>query len=292
MTALESIVVGLDLDPRACVPTAGSLAAAQTALWLAQAVHAHVTLLHSVARDEYFDPLTSELVSICDTVTPEARLAVGELVARFRAAGVACETVDSSERPSLAVTREVQRQRADLVLIGKHDGREVDATRIGPIALRVLRECPSPVWTVIPGRAVEPRRVVAATDLTAAGEEATRWAASISDLAQAELHVVHVHPPALHTRRGDSEAQKSRLLGAMQGPLTDAQRARAQLHLREAPPARGVLSLVEELEPDLVCLGIYSHKKSPSVSPSVSIGSTAERLLARLESGVLALKPA
>lgn len=131
-----------------------------------------MTLLHSVAKDEYFDPLVDELVPICGTVEPAARLAVSELVARFRSQGVGCETVDTAERPSVALAREVNAQRAQLALVGKHDGRETDAARLGSVALRVLRESPCAVWSVVPGRDAIPRRILAATDFTPTGQAA------------------------------------------------------------------------------------------------------------------------
>lgn len=287
MNAPQRIVVGLDLDPKSCRPTAGSLAAAETALWLAPATKAHVTLLHSIARDEYFDALTNELVPVCDTVSPEARLAIAELVSRFHAAGSACETIDTSERAPLAIEREVQRQHADLVLLGKHDGRESDATRIGPIAVAVLRNCPSAVWTVVPGRTPTPRRILAATDLTSVGEKVVTWAATLAEFARAELHVVHVHPPALHTRGNTSNAHRERLMEAMRAGLSAPQREHAQLHLRDAAAAPGVLDTVEQIEPDLVVLGAFSHKREPGKF----VGTTTERLFAHLQTGLLVLKP-
>lgn len=282
------IVLGLDLDPSSCCPTAGSLAACETALWLAEPGESHVTLLHSVVRDEYFDPLANELVPICDTVVPEARLAVSELVGRFRAHEIPCETLDVAERPSLAIAREVQQQGAELVLLGKHDGREADASRIGPIALRALRESPCAVWTVVPGRPSRPRRVLAATDLTATGAHAVEWAALIAARAEAELHIAHIQPPTLHTRGADSEAHRRKLEATACAPLGEAQRARVQMHLREAAPAQGLLALVEELDIDLITLGAFSHRRD---TPGV-IGSTAERLIPRIECALLMVRQA
>lgn len=282
------IVVGLDLDPKTCAPTAGSAAAAQTALWAASAGGAHVTLIHSLAQSEYYDPLSDELVAICGTVTPEGRAQISELIAQFRGAGVACETVDSAERPSLAIAREAQRQSADLVLLGKHDGREADASRIGPIALAVLRQSHTPVWTVTPGQPVIPRVIVAATDLTAASHEAVACAAHVASLAGAQLHLVHVHPPALHTRPGSKSEREARARSAMLTPLDAAQREKAQLHLRENSPAQGVLELCEELEPDLVVFGALAHKRDQTGL----FGSTAERLIGRLPTALLVLRPA
>ncbi|MCC7013150.1 MAG: universal stress protein [Planctomycetes bacterium] len=287
MNVPQRIVVGLDLDPKGCIPTQGSTAAAETALWLARTTSAHVTLLHSVARDEYYDPVTSELVPVCDTLTPQARLAVAEIIARFRKENAQCETIDSAERPSLALTREVQRQHAQLVILGKHDGRESDATRIGPIAMRVLRECPTPVWVVVPGRATIPKRILAATDLTQVGDEAVRWAAAIADVARAELHVVHIHPPTLHSRRADSDSHLRKLRETAVAGLSPQQREKAQVHVREAAPAQGLLTMVEELDSDLVVLGAFSHPRNPPHQ----VGTTAERLFARLETSVFVVKP-
>ncbi len=281
-------VVGLDLDPRSCAPTPGSAAAAQTALWLATRTGAQVTLLHSLAQGEYFDPLTNEMVAICSAVAPEGRIRIAELVAQMRASEVACETVDCQERAPLAIAREAQHSGASLVLLGKHDGRESDAGRIGPIALAVLRESLAPVWAVVPGRAIAPRVIVAATDLTATSEQAVAWAGRLADFAGAALHLVHVTPPALHTRPGSKSEREARVRSAMLAPLDEAQRAAAQLHLRENTPAQGVLEVCEELEPDLVVFGALAHKRD---KPGV-IGSTAERLIGRLQCSLLVLRPA
>lgn len=281
------LVVGLDLDPNTCAPTLGSAAAAQTALWVGVASGAHVTLLHSLAQSDYFDPLSNELIAICGTVTPEGRAQISELMASMRGEQVACETVDTAERPVVAIAREVQRQGADLVLLGKHDGRESDSARIGPIALAVLRDSTAPVWLVVPGRPIAPRVIVAASDLTATSDEAVASAAQLAALAKAELHVVHVHPPALHTRPGSKAEREARTRSAMLAPVPASQRDAVQLHLRESSPAQGVLELCEELEPDLVVFGALAHKND---KPGV-LGSTAERLIGRSDCSLLVLRP-
>lgn len=288
LSRFERIVVGLDLDPATCQPTNGSGAAVEVAHWLAESAKSQVTLLHSLAQQEYFDPLLNELVAVCGSVTPEGRATISALVARFRNSDIPCETVDSTERPSLAIAREVERQAADLVLLGKHDGHEADASRIGEIALRVLRESTTPVWIVAPGRSYKPRVIVAATDLTAASDEAVACAARVASLTEAELHIVHVHPPALHTRPGSAQERERRMREAMLRALTSEERESARLHIRENSPAQGVLEMVEELEPDLVVFGALAHKRDKAGV----VGSTAERLIGRLETSLLVIRPA
>lgn len=283
----QSIVVGLDLAPADCSPTSGSLAAYRTALWLAGG-GAHVVLLHSLARQEYFDPLTNELVALCGSVTPEGRVQLSALLEQLRARGATASTVDSREPAPVAIAREVAQRKAELVLLGKHDGREVDASRIGPIALRVLRESTTAVWTVAPGRPIEPRTIVAATDLTQTSSDAVACADRIAALAGAELHVVHVQPPELHTRPGSKSEREQRTRAAMTASLPNERRAAAKLHVRVSSPAQGVLELCEELEPDLVVFGALAHRRD---KPGV-IGSTAERLIGRLETSLLVLHPA
>ncbi|MBL8802541.1 MAG: universal stress protein [Planctomycetes bacterium] len=283
----QRIVVGLDLAPADCSPTSGSLAAYRTALWLAGGGGAQVVLLHSLAQQEYFDPLTNELVALCGSVSPEGRARLSTLLEELRARGATPSTVDSREPAPVALAREVAQRNADLVLLGKHDGREVDASRIGPIALRVLREATTAVWAVTPGRPIEPRTIVAATDLTQTSSEAVACADRIAALAGAELHVVHVQPPALHTRPGSTSEREQRTREAMTASLPAERRAAAKLHLRVNSPAQGVLELCEELEPDLVVFGALAHRRD---KPGV-IGSTAERLIGRLETSLLVLRP-
>ncbi len=283
----DRIVVGLALDRESCAPSEGSLAAAETALWLAEkAESSHVTLVHSVVEDEYYDPLVDELVPICANVDPAARLAVSELVARFRAHGVPCETVDTAERPSLAIRREVNTQRAQLVLVGKHDGREPDAARIGPIALRVLRESPCAVWSVAPGRARRPRSVLAATDLTATGDVAVEWAALVAQAAGAALHIAHMHPPALHSRGSSSKRHLDELAACARAPVPVEFRASAQVHLRETAPGRGIAALAEELEAELVVMGSFSHRRDEPHH----IGSTTERMITHFGGSLLLVR--
>jgi nucleotide-binding universal stress UspA family protein len=283
----QRIVVGLDLAPADCSPTSGSLAAYRTALWLAGGGAAQVVLLHSLAQQEYFDPLTNELVALCGSVSPEGRARMSALLEELRARGATPSTVDSREPAPVALAREVAQRNADLVLLGKHDGREVDASRIGPIALRVLREATTAVWVVTPGRPIAPRTIVAATDLTQTSSEAVACADRVAALAGAELHVVHVQPPALHTRPGSQSEREQRTREAMTASLPAERRAAAKLHLRVNSPAQGVLELCEELEPDLVVFGALAHRRE---KPGV-IGSTAERLIGRLETSLLVLRP-
>jgi nucleotide-binding universal stress UspA family protein len=73
----------------------------------------------------------------------------------------------------------------------------------------------------------------------------------------------------------------------MTASLPAERRAAAKLHLRVNSPAQGVLELCEELEPDLVVFGALAHRRE---KPGV-IGSTAERLIGRLETSLLVLRP-
>jgi len=287
-TPFQRIVVGLDLAPPDCGPTSGSVAAYQTALWLAGGGATDVVLLHSLAQQEYFDPLTNELVALCGSVTPEGRAQLSALLQPLRERGATASTVDSHEPAATAMAREAAQRGADLVLLGKHDGREVDASRIGPTTLRVLRESTTAVWTVAPGRPIAPRTIVAATDLTQTSGEAVACAERVAALAGAQLHVVHVQPPALHTRTGSKSEREQRTREAMVASLPAERRAAAKVHVRVNSPAQGVLEVCEELEPDLVVFGALAHRRD---QPGV-IGSTAQRLIGRLETSLLVLRPA
>jgi nucleotide-binding universal stress UspA family protein len=287
--ALERVVVGVDLDPGRHGATRGSLAAVETALWLARPERTHVTLVHSAVRDEYFDPLSREMVALGGegARSADSRAAIGELLERFRGRGVACETVDTADRPSRALLREAARQRSDLVVIGKHDDREVDAARVGPTASMLVRDCPCAVWTALPSLRVEPRVVLAATDLTATGAAVVGWAAEVAERARAELHLVHVHPRNLRARSTAPGPRGERIAAALRAELEGPLAGEARIHVREADAAHGILDVAADVRPDLVVFGARSHARADGAQ----LGQTAERLLGRVRSALLVVRP-
>jgi nucleotide-binding universal stress UspA family protein len=63
---------------------------------------------------------------------------------------------------------------------------------VGSTAKRLIRKCPCSVWIVKPEHAMQPRVVLAATDLSDVSRRAVVEALWIAEKARSALHVLHV----------------------------------------------------------------------------------------------------
>jgi universal stress protein E len=175
------------------------------------------------------------------------------------------------------------------------------------VTQHLFRKCPAPVWSVFPGRAPFPKRVLAAVDPGKAGSVERDLARRVIELAlriggreRIELHVGHAWSvtaePLIRSKLGPKRAQA----------ILDEQRALAQArlaeliaeakvadavagtHLPAGAPAAAVPALAQELDADLVTLGSAGRNGLAGIL----IGSTAEAIVTRLARSVAVVKPA
>lgn len=292
---LSKIVVGLDFAHDGVRPTSGAKRALEVARWLATEPGTRVTLVHSMHDDERWHEGEASYVQV-------ARLSRSALDALLEAEigahidrGAVVEMVTSDERPDLAITREVLRTGADVTIVGKRAECDADGRKLGNVSMKLLRECPGAVWVAKPGPDVPPITVLAATDLGPVGTRALRLAAEVAAASDAELHVVHAFglPLDVQLGRGESEAaftsrQRSEGLATLEAQLASTPMAgRAELHVTLSSPSHAVVAVAERICPDLVVMGTVARKGIPGLL----LGNTAERLLGRLDSSILVVKP-
>jgi universal stress protein E len=299
MEHCQRILVGLDLTGDAVSP--GSWNALEQGLWLARSVGGSVTFLHSVFRPRYRD--ADGALRPVGPDRPDARgaAALGRALAEARRLGVPAELEVTTERAWLDATRRALRGEIDLVVVGKRNESATDGRALGPVAVKLLRKCPCPVWAVKPGHDLVHRCVLAASDLSPVADEAVGHAAWIAGRGECQLTVVHAWTTPLDLRdlREELEAEEY-------AERRDALRERAGTHIRAgiaagpAPevecevlfgkgrPAGVIREAVDHLDPDLLVMGTVSL---PDL-PGRSLGSTAERVLDRVDCSLLALKPA
>lgn len=293
MPAFRHLVVGLDLHPKTGQLTPGTVAAIAHARWLAEGRSIRCTLLHSTAADEFWDP--TESMYGPRAVPDPSREALEGAARELRDAGVETELVISKERAWQAVVRCVVEAPADLVLVGKRSEVDPDGPLLGSQATKLLRTCPCAVWVVKPGATTPPRRLLAATDLEPVGERVIERASQLATFADAELHVVHsfqftmaaqleANEEGFIERMGDETTQRIREVLTQVGHDPEA----AHLHVGLTTPTRAVLECVERYEPDLVVMATISR----GGVAGLLLGNTAERLLQRLDTCLLTVKPA
>lgn len=218
--------------------------------------------------------------------------------------------------PFLRIVREVMLERYDLVIRRCEKPGWLDRA-LGSDDLKLLRECPCPVWLIDPTAPPVCRRVLAAVDLDTqypASELETRHALnrrvldnafSMAITESAELHIVHawyVPPPSssylgmpenlvadyvlrMHTEHREALDALLRESEEAIGEATGSIERRE--HLVDGYPRRQVPELARRLDVDLVVMGSVAR----TGVPGFIVGNTAEMILSQLDCAVLVVKP-
>jgi universal stress protein E len=206
-----------------------------------------------------------------------------------------------------ALIQDILRHGHDLLL---KTAEQEDSDLVGTVDMRLLRQCPCPVWLERPARARRKRRVLAAINVMANDQEEAELnrnildlAASISQFEQAELHVVHawraygesmVRNGFVRLSQDEVDRYVEQARSAADQQLQTlinnctVQGVRATCHLVKGDAGEVIPAIAKEQRADLVVMGTVART---GVS-NVLIGNTAERIIRRLNCSLLALKPA
>jgi len=299
MYDFKRIVVGLELDAECKAVTAGSQKAAQQAIWVAKANGGSIHFLHSTYNDEYHDAVIADQPVVHEGLSESGKAALEGIVAETRNSGIEAELDIARDRVWLEITRMALGDRADLVIVGKRNEPADDGRRLGNVATKLLRKCPAPVWVVKPEHDLVHRLVLAATDLSPVGGLAVRCAGYVAARHDCDLHVVHAWqmPFALQMEssrmpEGDFEEAvegiRKECVDKIKESLADYQGEKeATIHTSKGSPAQMIREAVTHLDPDLLVMGTISR----AGLAGVLLGSTAERLLDRVDCSILTVKP-
>lgn len=292
MQQIRRIVVGLDSTQSGAL-TEGARRALEQARWIAQRAEGHVTLVHSMRADEHWDPVDENFVAHpARDASADVEAARDSLVGD----GIDVELALADERAWLAIVRQALRETADLVIVGKRAELQHDGRRLGSVSQNVMRKSPCAVWVVKPGTQPAPSTLVAATDLTAVGTRVVGFAAMLADACGGTLHVVHAVALPLSVQLEGNEEETRYLEEARSSVRAQIERelaefslaAKAEVHVGLTSPTRAILECEARLSPDLVVMGTISR----GGVAGLVVGNTAERLIARLDCSILAVKPA
>ncbi|TDJ78499.1 MAG: hypothetical protein E2O39_01340 [Planctomycetota bacterium] len=308
MEGIRNILVGVALVGRTVAIPPGSRNAFDQAIRLAKDLGARLTILHSTWVDEGFEPLDGEArtgVSPGRLDLPdEGRALLAGLASEAREHGLACELEVAQDRPWIAAIQAVLSGRADLVIVGKRDGVQGRGRRLGNVAAKLIRKCPAPLWVVKPDHDLVHKLVLAATELRAVGRLAVEYAGFVAACHAGELHVVHAFqlPPELELRSASlseddhaaeidafREERQTRLLAEM---AESGIPGVPEVHVLRNEPSGAIRETVEHLHPDLLVMGSLSRCGAGFRFVGPFMGTTAERLLDRVDCSMLMLKPA
>jgi universal stress protein E len=195
--SFKRILVGIDLD-RCRTPEATSQeATAQlnlgTAIMLARVSNAELLIFTVFNRtEEEFNHVDTEDTSpVKHSWKEEANLVLEAFVASARSKGVKADKKIVLGEPHLEIRRETSQGRYDLAVVGTHEISELRRFFIGNTALKLLRDCPCPVWVCKQAMRRRPK-ILIATDLSLASQSALHHGLIAGRLLDSDIHVIHV----------------------------------------------------------------------------------------------------
>jgi len=289
---LQRILVGVDLAGEGGALTAGSLSAARHALWLAGHTGARVDFLHST----HWNPEDGPRAATPPGASLPAEL---ESLVRGHAAKARGDWILEEERPWVAMTRRVLAGANDLVVLGKRNHTRRQDRKLGSVSLEMIRKCPAPVWVIKPGQDVDHRCILAATDLSPVGDRATEYGAYLARVAECDLRVVHAWQRPMElainaARLGEEETARQEAAIARAArehvralPAVAELGERCEILLACDTPSHVIVEACHRTDPEIVVLGTISR----GGIAGLLTGNTAERLLYRLDTSLLTVKP-
>ena len=230
-----------------------------------------------------------------------------ELEELATAKGVDARVIVEVGVPFVKVIERVQRNGHDLVITAP-DGGPAHGLRGATTALHLLRKCPCPVWIDDPLPGGRPDVLTAVGPFNEDGEvgELSRTlmelATSLAQIQGGDVHVVHawrlegeslLRSGRAHLRTSDIdelvEQEKMAAELAFQWLVGEFESVGPQIHshLRRGAPTEVITNVARQVRPGVVVMGTLAR----SGLPGLIIGNTAERLLAELETSVIAVKP-
>ena len=195
MKRFQNILVGVDLsdgDRMVCdelsPPTAEAV---ERALWLAKLNSARLRFFYSLDVGSQAERIIRENAGTERTVLDKAEQVLDQLVAQASRIDVAADSMVTFGKSWLELIRQVLLEQHDLVIVGSKHRGTVERLLIGSTGMKLLRKCPSAVWITHPPKVGSRGAVLVAHDLTEVGDLTLELGASMAEIHQAPLHVVH-----------------------------------------------------------------------------------------------------
>lgn len=226
-----------------------------------------------------------------------------EYFAHERWRGIEVVKADPAVTGFIPIVQKVLRDGHDLVI--KVDSREQG---IEPLAMRLVRKCPCPVW-IMKRSASRFKNIMAALDVAAQYPETdalnnkiVQFAHSLAQHERGTAHYLHVwrlqceaalRGPRFRIPDEEIDQLRAELYEERQVLLKQVLARNSiscpqeQIHLREGFGVEVVKETIAELDVDLVVMGSVAR----SGIPGLLIGNKAEQLLSIISCSVLTVKP-
>jgi len=307
MQRFRNILVGVDLssaDRLAEVElTPASREALRRAIWLAAHTRGDLTILAVLDISAHAQALLQqELQHSPGDLEREAYEILERFVAQAKSEGVEARQKLAFGTPWQEICGQVLADKHDLVVVGTRDLGQVGRILFGSTGMKLLRNCPCPVWVTRPDPNWDDLNILVPSDFSDVSLEALRIAVNGGQLVDTRLHLLHVlegqiGPPAWFGRVqrqiveeyiASQRAEAKKSLHA-QLALTDYRTLThgVHVHVVDGPPDEAILKAIDDFQIDLVVMGTSAR----SGLSNLVLGNTAERLISHMKCTVIAVKP-
>jgi universal stress protein E len=308
MQRFRNILVGIDLSSAEHLAqfelTPPNEEALRRAIWLAAHTRGRLTVFSALDISESARTMLQEESEHSEgDLEREAFEILERFVARAKEQGVDAVQKMGFGTPWQEICRQVLIEDHDLVVIGTRGLGQISRILFGSTGVKLLRNCPCPVWITRPDPNWDDLNILVPSDLSEVSQDALHIAVDGGQLVDTKLHLLHavegmVAPPAWFgkTQRkmvndflAQERAEATRKLHE-QLSLTDYRTLPhgVQVHVVDGPPDEAILKAIDDFQIDLVVMGTAG---SAGLSGFV-VGTTAERLVSHMKCSVIAVKPA
>ncbi|MCH8830081.1 MAG: universal stress protein [Planctomycetes bacterium] len=308
MQNARKILVGVDLSHgdrlAASELNEPTQEAVRRAIWLAAQQSSALTFYASLDISAQTEEVLHELEQSTRTVEDESKGVLQELVDRAKAEGVADATAKLElGSPWEGMIRQVLQNNYDLVVVGTRGHGRAARMIFGSTAMKLLRNCPCPVWVTKPDPNWDDLNILVASDFSDVSQEALNMAVNAGQLTDAKIHLMHALEDGVGQQLWLRRMPRDKIEDYQQKTKQHAEeRLHEQLsqtdyrtlphgvmvHVVDGPPDIAIVDAIEQHGIDLLMMGTAAR----SGIAGFLIGNTAEQLLAQVPCSVVAIKPA
>jgi universal stress protein E len=288
---------------------AKSAPAVARAAEIAARTQARVTLFHSLyspylAGEQFYSPV--ELQRDIEAAVNARKQALEKIARPLADAGIDVHVRCRWDYPvHESIVREAMREKVDLVIVGSHRHGAAARLVLSNTDWQLIRVCPCPVLLVKTTRSWERPRVLVSVDPlhshakpAALDQTLLAAGAALAQTFAGTLHAAHFYSLGMPMSTGFMIEPLPLPVEIAEQHAADVGRAFEELvagyglsarrqHLKTGLPVDELPELAEEIDAHVVVMGAVSR----SGLKRLFIGHTAERVLDRLKTDVLIVKP-
>lgn len=307
MKRFQNILIGVDLSHAdrlaASELNPPTREAIRRGMWLAEHLDSRVTLFAALDLSAHTRTLLQEEYDqAIRNVEQAANAVLNELADEARQQGINVTTRLVFGVPWEEMTREVLRAEHDLVIVGTRNLGTAKRLLFGSTGLKLLRNCPCPVWVTKPDPNWDDLNILVPSDFSDVSTDTLHLAIDGAQLAEAKVHLLHAIDGSIDRhlrqagiadsqiekyRRSEEEEFEHRLHDQLSQTDYRTLTHGVKVHVRRGPADVVIADAVEEYKVDLLILGTAAR----SGIAGFFVGNTCERLLAHVNCSVMAVKP-